>query len=160
VTLERHYREHIDDWSLPLRIRLIRLVLADRAAATQMRLRLANAAEAESLAERGARAGAAYRSTVSAESDSALFAQALAAGVSAVVGPDSVRNGWAVARVSEILPARRRTYLEARQLVYHDWYGKRGERLMEELIARAKAGTRVVIHEPALAALTPAPHGH
>lgn len=160
VTLERHYREHIDDWSLPLRVRLIRLVLADRAAATQMRLRLANAAEAESLAERGGRAGAAYRSIVSAESDSALFAKALAAGVAGLVGPDSGSTGWAVARVTEIVPARQRTYREARQLVYHDWYGKEGERLMEELIERAKAGTRVVIHEPALAALTPAPRGH
>jgi hypothetical protein len=160
VTLERHYREHADDWSLPLRIRLIRLVLADRAAAVQMRLRLANAAEAESLAERGARAGAAYRSIVSAESDSLLFAHALAAGSGAVVGPDSVRNGWAVARVSEMLPARRRSYAEARQLVYHDWYGKEGERLMEALIERARRGTHVVVHEPALAALTPPSHAH
>src|SRR5262249_40512326 len=42
VTLEQHYREHIDDWSLPLRVRLIRLTLSDRAAAVQMRLTLAN----------------------------------------------------------------------------------------------------------------------
>jgi len=159
LTLERHYRAHIDDWSLPLRLRLIRLVLADRAAAVQMRLRLANAAEAESLAERGARAGAAYRTVIAAENDSALFARALAAGAGAVVGPDSVRNGWAVARVTEIVPPRRRDYAEARQLVYHDWYGKEGERLMEELIERTRKATRVAVNEPALAALTAAAHG-
>ena len=89
-----------------------------------------------------------------------MFAKALATGVAAVVGPDSVRNGWAVARVTEILPPRPRGFREARQLVYHDWYGKEGERLMEALIERARAGARVVIHEPALSALTPASHGH
>jgi hypothetical protein len=154
VTLERHYREHIDDWSLPLRARLIRLVLADRAAATQMRLRLANAAEAESLAERGARAGAAYRVIVTAESDSALFARARAAGTSAVLGPDSVSNGWAVARVTEIIPPRRRTFREARQLVSHDWYGKEGERLMQSLLDRVRRQTRVTINPRALDAWT------
>jgi hypothetical protein len=156
VTLERHYRAHLDDWALPLRARVIRLVLADRAAATQMRLRLGSEAEAESLAARGERAGAMYRALVSAASDSALFAQAVAAGAGAVVGPDSVRNGWAVARVTEILPPRSRTFTEARPLVYHDWYGQEGERLMEELIERSKKATRVVVHEQALATLTPA----
>jgi hypothetical protein len=96
---------------------------------------------------------------ISAESDSALFARALAAGAGAVVGPDSVRSGWAVARVTEIVPPRRRDYVEARQLVYHDWYGKEGERLMEELIERTRKATRVAVNEPALAALTPAAHG-
>ena len=156
VTLERHYRAHLDDWALPLRARVIRLVLMDRAAATQRRLRLADGAEAERLATRGERAGAAYRAVVSAESDSALFAQAVAAGAGAVVGPDSVRNGWAVARVTEILPPRTRSFTEARPLVYHDWYGKEGERLMEDLIERSKKATRVVVHDHALAALTPA----
>jgi hypothetical protein len=73
-----------------------------------------------------------------------------------VVGPDSVRNGWMVARVTEILPPRSRTFTEARPLVYHDWYGKEGERLMEDLIERSKKATRVVVHEQALATLTPA----
>jgi hypothetical protein len=165
VTLERHYREHIDDWSLPLRVRLIRLVLGSRAAATQMRLALGDEARAESLATRGARAGAEYRAIVTAESDSALFARSLAAGTSAVLGPDSLRDGWAVARVTEILPPKRRTFHEARQMVYHDWTGHEGERRMEELIGRARKATRVTVNEPALAALrpaalTPAASGH
>jgi hypothetical protein len=158
VTLERYYRAHIDEWSLPLRARLTRMVLVDRAAATQMRLRLANAAEAESLAERGARAGAEYRVVVSATSDSALFARALAAGASAVLGPDSVRNGWAVARVTEIVPARRRSFSEARQLVHHAWYGEEGERLMRALLDRARRATHVTIHERPLGALTLVEH--
>jgi hypothetical protein len=118
-----------------------------------MRLRLANAAEAESLAERGTRAGAEYRIVVSAESDSALFAQALAAGAPAVLGPDSVRGGWAVLRVTEIIPARRRTYPEARPFVYHSWYGEEGERLMQALIGRARRATRVTVHERSLGVL-------
>ena len=157
LTLDRHWREHPDDWSLPLRIRLIRLVLADRAAATQIRLKLADAAQAESLAARGERAGARYRVIVTAETDSALFARALAAGAPGVVGPDSMSGGWVVARVTEIIPARRRTFAEARQLVYHDWYGKEGERLMEALIERARNGTRVVVNPRALERLTAGP---
>jgi hypothetical protein len=81
---------------------------------------------------------------VSAASDSALFARARSRPAPGnVMGPDSVRNGWAVARVTEFLPPRRRTFAEARQLVYHDWYGKEGERLMEDLIERSKRATRV-----------------
>jgi hypothetical protein len=154
LTLERHYREHIDEWSLPLRAGLIRLVLGDRPAATQMRLQLADAARAESLATRAQRAGADYRMVVGAESDSALFARALAAGTGAVLGPDSTRGGWAVTRVTEILPPRRRTFSEARPLVAHDWYGKEGERLMQALLERARRGTHVVVHEKTLATLT------
>ena len=142
---------------LPLReggqlgVRIIRMVLADRAAGVQMRMRLASQAEAESLAERAARAGADYRATVTAASDSALFARALAAGTAGVIGPDSVSDGWAVTRVTEILPPRRRTLDEARPLVYHDWYGKEGERLMAELIARARRATTVIVNQRALA---------
>jgi len=158
LTLDRHWREHPDDWSLPLRARLIRLVLADRAAATQIRLKLADAAQAESLAARGERAGVVYRVIVTAETDSALFARALAAGAPGVLGPDSARGGWVVARVTEIIPPRRRTFAEARQLVYHDWYGKEGERLMEALIERARSATRVVVHEQSLDRLTGGPH--
>ena len=153
VTLERHYREHIDEWSLPMRVRLTRLVLGDRAAATRMRLALTHAAEAESLAERGERAGAPYRVTLTAEKDSALFARALAAGPSAVLGPDSARGGWTVARVTEIVPARRRTFAEARQLVYHDWHGAEGERLMREFLDRTRRAARVTLHPKALAHL-------
>ena len=91
---------------------------------------------------------------ISAVSDSALFRRALAAGASAVIGPDSVRNGWRVVRVTEILPARPRTFPEARQLVHHDWYGKEGERLMEDLLERSRRATRVTIHEQVLATLT------
>ena len=154
VTLERHYRARIDEWSLPLRARLIRMVLADRASATQMRMRLLNAAEAESLAARGARAGAAYHAVVSAESDSAMFAAALAAGVSAVIGPDSTRRGWSVARVTEILPPRHRTFAEARQVVRRSWYGEEGERLMQALLDRVRREAQVTVNDRAVSALT------
>jgi hypothetical protein len=160
LTLERHYHERIDDWSLPLRARLIRLVLGERAAGVRMRLQLADGAAAESLAARGARAGADYRLVVSAETDSALFARSLAAGTGAVLGPDSTRGGWAVTRVTEILPARRRTFGEAHALVAHDWYGKEGERLMQALLDRARHGTRVLVHEKTLAVLTPPARAH
>ena len=157
LTLERYYRAHLDQWSLPLRVRLTRMVLADRASATRMRLRLANAADAESLAELGVRSGAQYRVVVSAESDSELFARSLAAGAGAVIGPDSVRGGWAVARVTEIVPGRGRSFSEARQLVHHAWYGEEGERLMRALLDRVRSQTRVTINQRALGALRAAP---
>jgi hypothetical protein len=152
VTLERHFRARIDQWSLPLRVRVTRMVLTDRRAASQMRLRLASATEAESLVARGARVGADYRMEVSAGSDSALFAAALTAGPGSVFGPDSVRGGWAVTRVNDIAPGRRRTFSEARQLVRHSWYGEEGERLMQALLERVRGRTRVTVNEPALGA--------
>jgi len=157
LTLERYYRAHLDEWSLPLRARLTRMVLADRAAAVRMHLLLTNAADAESLAELGARRGAQYRVVVSAESDSALLARALAVGSGVVLGPDSVAGGWAVARVTEIVPGRRRSFSEARQLVHHAWYGEEGERLMQALLDRVRRQARVTINERALGTMRGAP---
>jgi len=132
-------------------------VLADRAAAVRMHLLLTNAADAESLAELGARRGAQYRGVVSAESDSALLARALAVGSGVVLGPDSVAGGWAVARVTEIVPGRRRSFSEARQLVHHAWYGEEGERLMQALLDRVRRQARVTINERALGTMRGAP---
>ena len=72
--------------------------------------------------------------------------------VFAVIGPDSVPGGWLVARATEILPPRRRSFAEARPLVHHDWYGKEGERLMEDLIARLRRRTQITVDERALRA--------
>jgi hypothetical protein len=158
LTLWRFYRDTERDWMLPTRMRLVRVVLQSRSEATAMALRLANAAEAESLAAGARRARVEWTVDVSAEEDSALFARALHAGIGAVLGPDQTTGGWAVARVIAVLPGHGRPFTEVRDLVGHRWYGEEGERLMLALAARARAACgATVINEAALEALVSHP---
>ena len=158
LTLSRFYRDTERDWMLPTRMRLVRVALQGRSEAAAMALRLASAAEAESLAAGARRAGAEWSVDVSAAEDSVLFARALRAGIGAVLGPDETAGGWAVARVISVLPGRGRSFAEVRDLVGHRWYGEEGERLMLALAARARAACgAVVINEGALEALVSHP---
>lgn len=154
LTLSRFHRETEAYWMLPTRVRLVRVVLENRAEATAMALRLANAAAAESLAAGARRAGVEWSVDVSAAEDSVLFARALRAGSGAVLGPDQGAGGWTVARVIAVLPGRGRPFAEVRDLVEHRWYGEEGERLMLALAARARAAcTATLINEAAIEAL-------
>jgi hypothetical protein len=159
LTLLRCYRATESDWTLPTRVRLVRMVLGSRAEAGAMAVRLAGAAEAESLAAQGARAGLRWTADLSAGEDSALFARAMHAGPGAVLGPEETAAGWQVARVMAVLPGRGRPFAEVRELVAHRWYGEEGERLMRALVSRARAGLSVRVNEPALAALLAVPPG-
>jgi hypothetical protein len=142
-------------------VRLVRVVLQNRAEASAMALRLANAAEAQSLAAGARRAGVEWSVDLSAAEDSLLFARALHAGPGAVLGPDETAGGWAVARVISVLPGRGRSFAETRDLVAHRWYGEEGERLMLALAARARAACgATVINEAALEALVSHPPEH
>ena len=154
TTLVRYYTANRSDWDLPLRVALARLVLDSPAEARRMAAELADGVKAESLIARGAHAGVRYVIEVSAESDSALFARAMAAGTGKVLGPDSVKGGWQVARVLAVTPARSRSFAEARMLVAQKWYGIEGERLMVELMARCRKATTVAVHDEAVARLT------
>jgi hypothetical protein len=158
LTLSRFYRDTEPDWMLPTRMRLVRVVLRSRAEANAMALRLAGAAEAESLAAGARRAGAEWTVDVSAAEDSALFARALRAGIGGVLGPDETAGGWAVARVMTVQPGRGRPFAEVRDLVGHRWYGEEGERLMLALAGRARAACgATVINEAAIEALVSHP---
>jgi hypothetical protein len=158
LTLSRFYRDTERDWMLPTRVRLLRVVLQSRPEAGAMALRLASAAQAESLAAGARRAGVEWSVDVSAAGDSVLFARALRAGPGTVLGPDETAGGWAVARVGSVLPGRGRPFGEVRDLVAHRWYGEEGERLMLALTARARAACgATVIHEAALEALVSHP---
>ena len=154
TTLVRYYTANRSDWDLPLRVALARLVLDSPAEARRMAAELADGVKAESLIARGAHAGVRYVIEVSAESDSALFARAMAAGTGKVLGPDSVKGGWQVARVLAVNPARSRSFAEARMLVAQKWYGIEGKRLMVELMARCRKATTVAVHDEAVARLT------
>jgi hypothetical protein len=153
LTLLAFYRRGPDEYTIPTRVRCLRLVLESRAGAGQMAARLRDPAEAESLAAMSERQRLGYTLDLTAAGDSALFAKALRAGPGVVFGPDSVADGWAVARVIAVLPARQRTFDEARALVEHAWYGAEGERRMVELIARIRRSTRVIVNQRPLARL-------
>jgi hypothetical protein len=158
LTLSRFHRDTEAYWMLPTRVRLVRVVLQNRAEATAMALRLADAAQAESLAAGARRAGVEWSVDLSAAQDSVLFARALSDGSGAVLGPDETAGGWAVARVVAVLPGRGRSFAEVRDLVGHRWYGEEGERLMLALAARARAACGgTVINEAALEALVTHP---
>jgi hypothetical protein len=143
---------------LPTRVRLVRVVLQNRAEASAMALRLANAAQAESLAAGARRAGVEWSVDLSAAEDSVLFARALSEGSGTVLGPDEIAGGWAVARVIAVLPGRGRSFAEVRDLVGRRWYGEEGERLMRALAASARAACgAVVINEAAIETLVSHP---
>ena len=153
AALRRWYDARPDSFALPLRVRALRLVLPSRADAGRMAARLRDRAQAESLEAIAVRQKLGYIADLTAWSDSALFAQGLRAGAGAVVGPDSVKDGWAVARVIAIQPARRRSFEEARTLVEHDRYSVEGERRMVELIARLRRTTPVIENQAAIASV-------
>lgn len=153
LALLRFFSAHEDDWMLPLRVKILRIVLGDRGEASAMAVRLRAASEAESLEAISRRGGASLAYEVSAESDSALFARAMRAGTGSVLGPDPVENGWEVSRTVAVMPSRRRSFDEVRDLVQHRWYGEEGERLMRALVDSLRAATPVAINEAALARL-------
>jgi len=150
VTLHRYYTANRSFWDLPFRVALARFVMPTEQAGLAIAQQISDAARAESLIARGARAGARYMMEVSAESDSALFARAMRAGPGSVLGPSAAENGWEVIRVMTVNPARSRTFQECRTLVGNRWYGVEGERLMVELLARCRRETQVAIHEAAV----------
>ncbi|MBI5709683.1 MAG: peptidyl-prolyl cis-trans isomerase [Candidatus Eisenbacteria bacterium] len=153
LTLLKHFRARQDDWTLPLRVKVLGIVLGDRGEASALAVRLRAAGEAESLEAVSRRGGASLAYEVSAASDSALFARAMRAGTGAVLGPDPVEDGWEVWRVVAVMPGRRRSFDEVRDLVHHSWYGEEGERLMRALVDSLRAATPVAINQAALAKL-------
>ena len=154
LTLLREYRRDPGVYTIPARVRCLKLALPTRADAGRMALRLRDRAEAESLMALAARQRLGYVVEVSAFTDSLLFARATRAGPDDVVGPDSVGGDWVVARVIALLPPQPRSFAEARTLVEHQWYGDEGERRMAALVERLRRGARVVENEAALARLT------
>ena len=154
TTLYHYYVQNRSHWDLPLRVQLARLVLDTREEARRMANELSDPVRTDSLVARGLRAGARYTIEVSAAYDSVLFVRAMKAGAGKVIGPDSVSGGWEVARVLAIEPGRPRTFAECRILVAQKWYGVEGEQLMEDLMARCRKQTTVVVQEKALARLT------
>jgi len=153
LTLLRFHRSTEREWTLPTRVRLVRMVLETRSGAEAMAQRLRDAAEAESLAARARRSGLEWAIDLSAESDSALFARALRTGTGTVLGPDEAAGGWAVARVIAVLPGRVRPFGEVRDLVRRRWQEEQAERLTRALAARARRGLRLAVNEAALEAL-------
>lgn len=159
VAVLRFYQRHRDAWELPLRVRVIRLVLPDRATAERMATRLSDPAAAESLAAQARRRGVDYVTEWSPGSDSVHFAAAMRAGAGRVLGPVPEGGDWLVARVSEILPGRVLRFDEIRHRVEAQWMEAEAERLTRALCDRLGRGTRVIVNERALAAMLAHPPG-
>ena len=150
VAVAAYWNRHANEWTLPVHVRGIRLVLDDRVAAARMAITLADAAAAESLAVRAARRGVDYRFVVDAADDSALFRSALSAGTGSVVGPAYRDWSWWVARVGEVLPGRARSLAEVRDAVAARCYAEQAEDRSRALAARLRA-TSLIISDPAAA---------
>jgi len=153
ATVRRYYDRDPDLWTMPARLRVVRLVLPDRGEAARMAVRLRDPAEADTLVARGLRQRVNYGSEITAASDSALFAAAMRSGTGTVLGPDSVRAGWQVVRVNAVLPARGQTFDEVKDLVLRAWKDEEGERRMEALLAGLRRRANVVVNETALTRL-------
>lgn len=153
ATLRRYYDRDPDLWTIPARLHVVRLVLPDRGEAARMAVRLRDPAEADTLVARGLRQRVNYGSEITAASDSALFAAAMRSGTGTVLGPDSVRAGWQVARVNAVLPVQGRTFDEVKDLVLRAWGDEEGERRMQALLAAMRRRASVVVNETALARL-------
>jgi hypothetical protein len=118
-----------------------------------MAVRLGDPAEAETLVVRGLRQRVNYGAEISAASDSTLFAAGMRSGTGTVLGPDSVGGGWQVARINAVIPAERRSYEQAFDLVLRRWSDEEGERRMLALLASIRRRARVVVNQAALTKL-------
>lgn len=155
--LQKLYRDHAEEWKVPMRVLALRLSASNRADADRLGLTLRNAAAAETLATRARRRGVDYEVEVSAADDSALFFAARAVGTGAVVGPLRSGDEWWVARVLAVLPARDRRFAEVRETLAARWTAAETERLVRRLCDRLRSRTRIVIDDRKLVNLFPPP---
>jgi hypothetical protein len=151
ATLRRYFDRDPGVWTIPARLRVVRLLLAERGEAARMAVRLRDPAEADSLVARGLRQRVDYGAEITAASDSALFAAAMRSGTGTVLGPDSLASGWQVVRVNAVLPAQGRSFEEVRELVLRAWSDEEGERRMQALLADLRRRARILVNEPGLA---------
>jgi hypothetical protein len=151
ATLLRYYNRDPRAWAIPTRLKVMRMTLRDRSEASQMAVRLRDAAGADTLVARGQRQGVDYTAEIVARGpDSTLFAAAMKSGTGTVLGPDSVAAGWQVVRVLAVIPAQPRSFDEVRDLLLRAWNEEEGERRMKELLASLRKRTTVVVNEPGL----------
>lgn len=153
LTLRRFYDSQPRTWEVPERARLVKMILPDRVEAAKMMERLRDAAEAESLLARGARQRVNYGVEVTSFTDSAAFASAKQAGAGAMLGPDTVADGWQITRVHALEPAQLRSFDESVEMVRKQWLTEEGERRMRAYLDDLRAKTRVTVSDAALAKL-------
>jgi hypothetical protein len=145
VAARRRFDRERDRYQLPERYEIIHLVLSSRSDAHRMAADFRDAARAESLAARAERSGVRYRRTLTAAQDSVLFAKVRVAGPGTVVGPDSVRDGWAVTRVVAGHPARRLEYAEVRERAQADWKREATEQRLREALDAERRRSKVTV---------------
>ena len=145
AAMRAYYAQHRDDWSVPLRVRGIRLFLSDHPTAARLAMRWQDAAAAETLAALTLRSGVDYGFEVSAASDSSLYRLAMAAGPGAVVGPVSQGDSWWVARIREVVPGRIRRFDEVRGEVAERWFADEAGRRTRALASWLRRSGHVAL---------------
>jgi hypothetical protein len=147
VTVRRYFDKHAAEWIVPEFVRVMRMTATGAAEADSLANLLRDPVRAESLLAQSARARVNLRWTVTAEQDSALFAELKAAGVGAVVGPFPRDGLLTVVRVLETAPRRARGFDEARILVLKAWTDREGERRMRALLDGLRGRTTIWIRK-------------
>lgn len=159
TTLRRFFESQRARWGLPTRVRVVRLEMESRAEAERMGARLRDRAEVERLIGEPLPDALPNLATpprtrfvydVIERDEPRFYREALRAGPGVVIGPDSTARGWSVARIVGVIPARLRTWQEARAFVAHDWQNEEGERRMRALLERARRETTVRVNPAAL----------
>lgn len=130
-----YYLHHAADWEQPLRVRGVRLVLDDRAAAEQIAMTLRSPAAADTLEARARRHGIDYAFAVDAR-DSLLFRTAMAVGTGGTFGPLREGDVWWVGRVTAVEPGRVPSYADVRGDAERRWMAEDAERRTSMLAER------------------------
>jgi hypothetical protein len=138
-------------WTLPARVRGVRLTFSDRAAAERMAVTLRSQASAESLVARARRSGIDYRFEASATSDPELFAEAMRDGSPGlVIGPRRRDESWWVARIEALLPGRQRGLDEVRADAMDRWRSEEAERRTRAYAEKLRRSFKVEVQTAAI----------
>jgi hypothetical protein len=154
LTLLRNFRAHPRDFDVWGRAEIVRMVFGTRHAADSLARELTVPGKAESLAAQSERGGAPFKTVLTQDADTMLFARVQRGGVGSVIGPDETIDGWRVMKVMAITPRRPRTFAEARELVGRDWVEREGDRQLGQVLKRLQASTLVQVNEKLRARLT------
>jgi hypothetical protein len=159
LAIARWFEAHREEFAVPTTVQVVRMAFETREAATRMAVTLRDAVEADSLAARADRSGIPYRVRISAETDSALFRQAMRAAPGTVVGPLRSGGEWIAARVEAVVPGRKRDLAEARTEAEARWTAEENERRLQTLATELGKTTPVAVNEPAVRAVAARPRG-
>src|SRR5262249_16385191 len=141
------------DFDQPARTVLVTIMLGDSIAADSLARLFTIPGNAESLAFQAQRAGSNYTQTVTAASDSALYARTVAIGAGGVGGPDRIGGSARVFKVLSVDPRTPQAFDTVKNRAQEAWYEAESERRVRALLDQLKAAAKVQKNEVALRAI-------